>query len=378
MRLAEITPVSFRNLSPDAVAVVAGVTLVAGDNAQGKTNLLEAIAVLSGRRSFRTAAPFEMAPDGQRFAVSGVLRRGFDSERLSLSWSRTGGRRFLRGEKGATFREASALLPAVFLAPEHRELVEGGPAVRRRFLDRLVLGLFPAAGDDLARYERAVRSRNVLLARWRDRQGEPAPGELEAWTEELALAGTAVRQHRRRALSDWIAFFAPLARDHGPAYGAIEAVYSAGAKAGGGTGADDESAENLRAACQRLLQAERRRGHSLAGPHRDDLLWTRGGKPLAETASSGEVHRVAALVRLAEWHAVAKAAGEPPLFGADDFDMGLSPAGADAFWALLPEGAAVILTTASDPARWKRRAAVVYEMRQGSALAHAARRAVND
>ena len=113
MRLAEITPVSFRNLSPDAVAVVAGVTLVAGDNAQGKTNLLEAVAVLSGRRSFRAAAPFEMAPDGQRFAVSGVLRRSFDSERLSLSWSRTGGRRFLRGEKGATFREASALLPAL-------------------------------------------------------------------------------------------------------------------------------------------------------------------------------------------------------------------------------------------------------------------------
>ena len=58
--------------------------------------------------------------------------------------------------------------------------------------------------------------------------------------------------------------------------------------------------------------------------------------------------------------------------------MGLSPDGADAFWALLPEGAAVILTTASDPARWKRRAAAVYEMRQGSAMAHAARRAVND
>ena len=374
MRLAEITPLSFRNLSPDAVALAAGVTLVAGDNAQGKTNLLESIAVLSGQRSFRAAAPFEMAPDGQSFAVSGVLRRGFDSERLSLSWSRAGGRRFLRGEKAATFREASALLPAVFLAPEHRELVEGGPAARRRFLDRLVLGLFPAAGDDLARYDLALRSRNALLARWRDRQGEPAPGELEAWTEELAVSGSAVRGARLRALGDWMAFFAPLSREHGPAYGAIEATYGSTE----GTGDDADTATALREALERLQPVERRRGHTLAGPHRDDLFWTRAGKPLAATASSGEVHRVAALVRLAQWHAVAKAAGEPPLFGADDFDMGLSPAGADAFFGLLPEGAAVILTTASDPARWKRRAAAVYEMRQGSALAHAARRAVND
>ena len=85
-------------------------------------------------------------------------------------------------------------------------------------------------------------------------------------------------------------------------------------------------------------------------------------------------------MRLAQWRALARATGEPPLFGADDFDMGLSPAGADAFWALLPEGATVILTTASDPARWKRRAAAVYEMRQGSARArpHTAQRAVND
>src|SRR5262249_3239566 len=113
-----------------------------------------------------------------------------------------------RGDKSATFREAGRMLPAVFLAPEHRELVLGGPAVRRRFLDRLILGLFPAGGDDLARYERALASRNALLARARDRKGEPAAGELEAWTEELSTAGAAVRAHRRRALSAWSGRFA--------------------------------------------------------------------------------------------------------------------------------------------------------------------------
>ena len=367
MRLAEITPHSFRNLSPDAVAVATGVTLVAGENGQGKTNLLEAIAVLSGQRSFRGAAPADMAPDGEALAVSGLLRRGFETERLGLTWSRLSGRRFVRGDKSATFREASALLPAVFLAPEHRDLVEGPPSVRRRFLDRLVLGLFPAAGDDLVRYERALASRNALLARWRERK-EPAALELETWTEELAVAGAAVRSHRRRALSAWKTFWTPLARGAGTAYAAISVVY----------GAEAATAEDLRRACERLLVVERRRGHTLSGPHRDDLAWTRAGRPLAATASSGEVHRVAALAKLAEWHAVAAAAGEPPLFGVDDFDVGLSPAAVDALWEALPPSATVLLTTASDPARWKRRAAVVYEMRQGRALARQTQRAVND
>lgn len=370
MRLAEITPHRFRNLSPETIVVASGVTLVAGENAQGKTNLLEAIALLCGQRSFRGAPPSAMAPDGDAVLVSGVLRRGFEMERLSLSWSRSGGRRFLRGEKAASFREASGLLPAVFLAPEHRELIEGSPAVRRRFLDRLVLGLYPAAGDELSRFERALASRNALLARWRDRRIEPASGEMEAWTQELSVAGASVRANRRRALEAWSLFFAPLARQAGPAYGAIAAAYSA----------DAWTAEELRQSCERLLPIERRRGHTMSGPHRDELVWTRHGKPLSATASSGEVHRVAALAKLSEWHAVAAAAGETPLFGVDDFDMGLSPAAAEAFWDTLPQAATVVLTTASDPARWKRRAAAVYEMRQGSAVAldHGARRAANN
>ena len=100
--------------------------------------------------------------------------------------------------------------------------------------------------------------------------------------------------------------------------------------------------------------------------------------PTVVAVKTGEVHRVAALAKLAEWSAVAAASGEPPLLGVDDFDAGLSRAAAEAFWDGLPEAASVILTTASDPAPWKRRAAAHYEMRQGRAGLPGARRAVND
>jgi DNA replication and repair protein RecF len=355
LHLFELTNHGFRNLSPDSIGLPIGITLVTGENAQGKTNLLEAVALLCGQRSFRGASCAEMARDGERFDVEASVSGRRGPERIAVTWSREEGRAFLRSGKPAGFREISELAPAVFLAPEHRELLSGAPAVRRRFLDRLVMGIRPAAGADLVRYAAALRERNALLARWK--AGSPGrDDELDAWTEELSVAGASVRRHRRAALEVWEREFSGLARDAGGDFAGIAVAY---------TGAGD-SADEIRTACRRVAALEKRRGYSLAGPHRDDLAWSRRGRPLASEASSGEIARAVALVRLAEWRAVAAATGEAPLFGADDFDAGLSAASTEELLDALPEGAAVVLTTAADPARWSRRAAQVIEVRDGA------------
>ena len=365
LQLSELSNHGFRNLSPEPVSFGAGVTLITGENAQGKTNLLEAVALICGQRSFRGAPGPAMARDGLGFSLRACVEGRAGSERVGVSWSKESGREFLRGEKPATFRELSALSPAVFLAPEHRELLTGPPAVRRRFLDRLVLGLKPSAGDDLARYALALRERNALLAR--ARRGETAGAdEMEAWTEELCAAGDAVRRHRRAALLLWEREFSERAAQAGPNYAGIRVSYEA----------QGDSPEALRDACRRLLPLERRRGYSLAGPHRDDLSWTRLGKPLAPQASAGEAARTVALSKLAEWSAVARMIGESPLFGADDFDAGLSEAWVEEFFDALPRDAAVLLTTASPPARWARRATAVLEVRDGAVSSRGMLRAV--
>jgi len=368
LRLTRITAHSFRNLSPDPVFFSGGTTVIAGENAQGKTNLLEAIALVCGQRSFRRARPQEMAAGEAGFRIEAVIAREAGAETLDVEWSPNAGRRFSRAGKEIGFREASRLAPAIFLSPEHRELLTGSRASRRRFLDRLSLFCRATAGEDLARFERALASRNALLARTREGPGGRDAAEMEAWTEEVVLAGTAVRRHRSLALAEWLSFFSPLCNAAGPEYAAIRVTYPAGG----------ESEEDLRAAFARLLPAERRRGHCLAGPQRDDLIWARGAKPLAATASAGELSRVAALTKLAEWHAVARAAGEPPLFGVDEFDAGLSEGWAEAFVEALPPAETVLLTTASEPARWRRLAgaAAVVEMRAGRV--HERPRAVND
>ncbi|HEY1435745.1 MAG TPA: AAA family ATPase [Thermoanaerobaculia bacterium] len=366
MQLFELASHGFRNLSPDPVSFGAGITLVTGENAQGKTNLLEAVAILCGQRSFRGATPAEMACGGERFAIEGTVAGRRGSERIAVSWSREDGRAFACSGKAAGFRQISQLAPAVFLAPEHRDLISGTPAVRRRFLDRLVVGMRPAAGDDLLRYAAALRERNALLARWKATRAAGSDDELMAWTEELSVAGGAVRRHRRAALAAWELEFREFAGRAGGDLAEIRVFYAGG----------PDTPDAIRADCQRLSALERRRGYSLAGPHRDDLSWTRRGRPLAAEASSGEIARTVALARLAEWRSVAAAAGEPPLFGADDFDAGLSEAAAEEFFEALPREAAVLLTTAAAPARWARRATAVVEVRHGSVSPPRALRAV--
>lgn len=366
MRLTRISAHSFRNLSPDPVFFESGTTVIAGENAQGKTNLLEAVAIVCGQRSFRRARPQEMAAGEEGFRVEASIARDSGSEALAVEWSPVGGRTFTRSGKEISFREASRLAPAVFLSPEHRELVTGGRVLRRRFLDRLALFCRPTAGEDLGRFERALSHRNALLSRTREGEARGAAGEIEAWTEEFVLAGSTVRRHRREALKEWLGFFEPLCREAGAEYAAIRVNYSA----------EGESEEDLRAACARLLSVERRRGHSLAGPQRDDLLWERGGRALAATASAGELARTIALAKLAEWRAVSRAAEESPLFGVDEFDAGLSAVWAEAFLAALPPAETVLLTTASEPSRWRHLPCAVLEMRDGSVAERP--RAVND
>jgi DNA replication and repair protein RecF len=365
LRLTSLTALGFRNLTPEPVFFGAGTTLIAGENAQGKTNLIEAIALACGQRSFRRARLSEMAADGNRFRVEAVFgsEDGGRVERLSVAWSAAEGRSFSRDGKTISFREASAAAPAVFFAPEHRELLVGSPALRRRFLDRLALAARPLSGQDLVRFERALSERNALLTRCRG--SEPAAGELEAWTDELISAGGAVRRHRLLALNQWREVFARLAADSGPEYADIRVDYVA----------REESEEALRSALERLARVERRRGHTLAGPHRDDLAWSRGGRSLSSQASAGEIHRTTALVKLAEWATVAQATGSRPLFAIDEFDAGLASGWIEALFVLLPESETVLLTTASEPARYARRVDHILEIRGGRAFTRP--RAVN-
>ena len=348
--LESVSSTGFRNLGSAPFSFAPGITLFSGENGAGKTNVLEAIAVVTGRPSFRGAEPREMAREGS-FFVRASVRRESGRDEIAVHWSAGRPRQFARNGERTGYAEAGEALPAVFLAPEDRALFVGSPAVRRRFLDRLAVTLFPAAAGVYDRFRRVLAQRNALLA-----SPSPRRDELDAWTEEFVGCAQAVAARRREACALWRERFeARLA--------------SAGALSDLRAEPKGEPPEEYAERARTLASRERERGHTLFGPQRDDLEFTRAGKGFGSAASTGEIMRAAFLVRLSEGETVAGARGVVPFYALDDFDAELSPGAAESLLSELPEEAQVALTSAHPDAaeRCPRRPDAMFEVVAGAA-----------
>ncbi|MGH9442639.1 MAG: DNA replication/repair protein RecF [Thermoanaerobaculia bacterium] len=350
----------FRNLAPEVLSFSPGTTLLFGENGHGKTNFLEALAVLSGRPSFRGARSAEMAA-GDSFSLRAAVRNENGMESVSAEWSAGRARVFQRNGKRADFLAVGSALPAVFLAPEDRALFLGGPAVRRKFLDRLAVTIFPAAVEDYRKFQRCLDQRNALLA-------SPGSPGLESWTEQFILSAARAGTRRLAALDCWKPHWQALLTRAG-ALSEIELRFS------GPKGSMEDLAAEYRQQHARLARAERERGRTLFGPQRDAIEFERGGRPFGASASTGEVMRAAFLLRLSEGETVAAVAGKVPLYALDDFDAELSPGAAESLVAELPESAQTVLTTAHPEtvSRCPRKPDLVYEVVCGRAQLQARR-----
>jgi len=354
--LESFTSSGFRNLGSLPFSFAPGTTLFSGENGAGKTNVLEAIAVLSGRPSFRNAEPREMAREGS-FFVRGGVRRESGKDEISVHWAAGRPRQFTRNGARAGFSDAGEALPAIFLAPEDRALFLGSPSVRRRFLDRLTVTLFPGAIESYDRFRRALAQRNALIA-----SRDPGGAELETWTEEFIRCAQDVAARRESACAVWRERFS--AR-----------LASAGSLSELSATPRGEDPAEYPSRARAVAARERERGHTLFGPQRDDLEFARGGKCFGTTASTGEIMRAAFLVRLSEGETVAAMRGVVPLYALDDFDAELSPGAAESLLADLPPEAQVVLTSAHPDAaeRCPRRPDALFEMRDGAARPRAAK-----
>lgn len=350
----------FRNLAPEALSFSPGTTLLFGENGQGKTNFLEAVAVVSGRPSFRGARSSEMALGGA-FSLRASVRTENGAESISAEWGAGRARFFQKNGKRSDFSEAGSVLPAVFLAPEDRALFLGSPTVRRKFLDRLAITLYPAAVGDYRKFHRCLEQRNALLA-------SPGAAGLESWTEQFILSAALAASRRLAALESWRLHWSGLLSRAGSLSG-IELRFL------GPTGSQEELAAAYREQHGRVARAERDRGHSLFGPQRDGIEFERGGRPFGASASTGEVMRAAFLLRLSEGETIAAVAGKVPLYALDDFDAELSPCAAESLVAELPESAQIVLTTAHPEtvSRCPRKPDLIYEVVQGRAILQARR-----
>jgi DNA replication and repair protein RecF len=296
-----------------------------GQNAAGKTSLLEAIVLLSRGSSHRTGTDAEMirwaAPfarvDGRRDGAGGAAEVDVTLVRDGPS----GGRKRIR--VNGVPRRGSGLvgvLRAVVFAPEDMLLVVGAPGLRRAALDALASQRFPAYAADLSAYGRVLTQRNHLLRAIREEQA--SRDQLAFWDAKLLESGAAVLAARHLLLGE---LAAPLASAHAeiaPDEGRLELSYVTNAPAGDGETPATALARRLRETADKELW----NGTTLVGPHRDDLAFALDGRELSSFASRGQQRTAILALKLAELDLLAALDGAPPLLLLDDVFSELDPA----------------------------------------------------
>lgn len=327
MPLERLELVDYRSFRHVRLDLGAGAHVLVGPNAQGKTNLLEAVHVLGTGSSHRVAGEGPLVRSGARAAIVRAVCVLADERRLTVELElRPGDRSRARVDgQPRRARDAIGLVRSVLFAPEDVSLVRGDPADRRRFLDDLLGQRRPSYLAARQEYERALRQRNALL-RHAGRDG-PTEATLAAWTETLVRAGApllAARVAAVHALSGPAAdAYRELVTDGGRAGARLGLTYqlSTGRAVPGRVGAGVPEpvslGDELRAGLAAAAGDERQRGMTLAGPHRDELRLDIGGLPARGYASHGETWSLALALRLG-CLAVLSEVGEEPVVLLDD------------------------------------------------------------
>ena len=340
MVIGTLSVESFRNLSLARLGFHPRLNLLVGSNGQGKTNVLESLALVSGRASFRTADLTDVVREGEDEATITVRLAGEPAGELAARLGKGRREHFWNGRKVSRV-EASRRLPLVALTSADLGRLGGPPSDRRRALDRVAVAHEPALAAEHRRYEKARADRVALLGA----PGRPDRDALAAFEEILSSAGAAIAAARRR----WIG---PLGRgieENASLLGvpyrdlSLRLVSELPAQA-----PFPLLADALRSGLRLREERERSAGRALFGPHRDDLVLQTGTIPLAARASSGEARALVLAWALAERSLLADAGGDVPVFAFDDFDSEWDPNVLSRFAESLPADGQVFLTSARE------------------------------
>jgi DNA replication and repair protein RecF len=331
LHLRRIELVDVRSYDRATVTFGPGVTVLVGPNAQGKTNLLEAVLRAATGGSHRVASDAPLVRAG---ADLGVIRCEVvtdEGRRRTIELEVGTGRRTRTKVDGQDVRraaDAAGVLRVVLFAPEDIAVVRGDPGERRRFLDELLTQRRPAFAAARGEYERVLRQRNQLLKQARGLSGsarDAAAATLEVWTEQLVTHGTqllAARIAAVRALAGPVdAAYRDLADRPEP----VGLTYrsSTGVVIDGHEPVDERVpdpaplADAMRAALAEVARDEQQRGLTLVGPHRDELELTIGPLAARGYSSHGEAWSLALSLKLAT-EAVLAEVGDRPVVLLDD------------------------------------------------------------
>lgn len=337
MRLDRVWLTDVRSYTSAEIELAPGLTAILGDNGEGKTNVLEAIGWLATLASFRGAPNEALIRSG---APRAVIRAEGEREGRSIlieaELVASGRNRVLVNRQPLRrARDLLGVLRVTVFAPGDLELVKGGPADRRRYLDDALASSHSRYDALRAEVDKVLKQRNALLKGAAGRLDESGVFTLDVWDAKFVESGGALASARRNLLDRIgpILLSTYHAVAHGPAE--VTARYVA-----------EWDGIGLAAALAAARPDDLRRGVSTVGPHRDEVELAIGGLPARTHASQGEQRSLALALRLASHHVITDVTGSAPILLLDDVFSELDPDRSDALLANLPAGQTV-LTSAS-------------------------------
>ncbi|AFY79239.1 MAG: DNA replication/repair protein RecF [Hydrococcus sp. C42_A2020_068] len=328
---------AFRNYADQQVEFNAQKTILVGNNAQGKSNLLEAVELLSTLKSHRTSRDRDLILEGTMVGqILATLERNYGQSELAITL-RSSGRRTLTRDGEPLRRQLDFLgvLNAVQFSSLDLELVRGAPECRRNWLDSLLVQLEPIYAYILHQYYQVLRQRNALLKDIRQKETAAQTQEsqiakidrdfsqLELWDKQLAEIGSRVTRRRARVLER----LAPLAQAwHENISGKTELLeikYVPNI-----IWIEDNAASVQQAFLEKIEQrriAEQQLGTTVVGPHRDEVEFMINQTPAKSYGSQGQQRTLVLALKLAELKLIEEVVGESPLLLLDDVLAELDP-----------------------------------------------------
>ena len=330
MYVSHLTLTNFRNYHHLEIDLPEGLLVFSGGNGQGKSNLLEALYLLSIAKAYRAGGDREAisrtaVEDRGHAQVVGVVRRERDRVRILVdmalegSWDDVERPPHLRKEVRIDGIHVSAsdlvgAANAVLFDAEDIRLVTGAPSTRRRFLDILICQLDRVYLRSLQRYQKVVYQRNHLLRRVRERRSRA--GELDFWNEALVEEGVYLMLRRHRTVEELRSMIVELHRELTDSGEELSIEYAPGVPLERPD--ETEVRRSFELAIQQGAEREIALGATQSGPHRDDVRLTLGGMEAGVYASRGQARTLAVALKLVEGMLLERERGESPVLLLDD------------------------------------------------------------
>ena len=320
MKIRNVHLENFRNHPLSDLEFGWSVNILQGKNGQGKTNIIEAISCLCLTKSFYAPSDATLVRFGEEgFAVDGLLADDAGIEhRVRVAYSQGSGEKVfaVNGIRTEKLSSVIGMFPVVILAPESNAITLGGPSDRRKFVDLVLSQLSRSYFDDLIEYRQVLRQRNRVLGE--AKQGKTLRAEiLDPWSQNLAAYGARIVFRRAQFLREFTGYvtqsYADIVKtreEPGMQYATVPAIEV--------NEPLDQIAEALLVELREKQSEECRRGLSLVGPHRDDVVFQLNGVDLRKYASQGQHKTFLIALKMAEFCYLKEKREETPILLLDD------------------------------------------------------------